>query len=70
MEDWWDNLESWVKVLICIVVSIISLALIVLTIIMPIVWSLKFHTPAYLLLWCIPAGIPIGVLAYQELFDF
>ena len=54
MEDWWDNLESWVKVLICIVVSIILLALIVLTIIMPIVWSFKFHTPAYLLLWCIP----------------
>lgn len=70
MEDWWDNLESWVKVLICIVGSIISLALIILTIIMPIVWSFKFNTPAYLLLWCIPAGIPIGVSAYQWFSDF
>ena len=71
MENWWDNLlEGWVKVLICIVGSIISLALIVLTIIMPIVWSFKFRTLSYLLLWCIPAGIPIGVWAYQNLFDF
>lgn len=29
MENWWDNLEGWVKILICIVGSIISLALIV-----------------------------------------
>lgn len=70
MENRWDNLEGWVKVLICIVGSIISLALIVLTIIMPIVWSFKFRTLSYLLLWCIPAGIPIGVWAYQNLFDF
>lgn len=70
MENWRDNLEGWVKILICIVGSIISLALIVLTIIMPIVWSFKFRTLSYLLLWCIPAGIPIGVWAYQNLFDF
>lgn len=70
MENWWDNLEGWVKVLICIVGSIISLALIVLTIIMPIVWSFKFRTLSYLLLWCIPAGIFVGVWAYQEFFDF
>lgn len=70
MENLWDNLEGWVKILICIVGSIISLALIVLTIIMPIVWSFKFRTLSYLLLWCIPAGIPIGVWAYQNLFDF
>lgn len=70
MEKWWDNAKDWVKVLICIVVSIVSIALIILTMIMPIVWSFKFRTLSYLLLWCIPAGIPIGVWAYQNLFDF
>lgn len=59
-----------VKVLICIVVSIVSIALIILTMIMPIVWSIKLHNPAFLLLWCIPAGIFVGVWAYQEFFDF
>lgn len=57
MEKWWDNAKDWVKVLICIVVSIVSIALIILTMIMPIVWSIKLHNPAFLLLWCIPAGI-------------
>ena len=56
MEKWWDNAKDWVKVLICIVVSIVSIALIILTMIMPIVWSIKLHNPAFLLLWCIPAG--------------
>ena len=64
MEKWWDNAKDWVKVLICVVVSIVSIALIILTMIMPIVWSIK------LLLWCIPAGIFVGVWAYQEFFDF
>lgn len=54
MEKWWDNAKDWVKVLICIVVSIVSIALIILTMIMPIVWSIKLHNPAFLLLWCIP----------------
>lgn len=36
MEKWWDNAKDWVKVLICIVVSIFSIALIILTMIMPI----------------------------------
>ena len=62
--------KDWVKVLICIVVSIVSIALIILTMIMPIVWSIKLHNPAFLLLWCIPAGIFVGVWAYQEFFDF
>lgn len=57
MEKWWDNAKDWVKVLICIVVSIVSIALIILTMIMPIVWSIK-------------AGIFVGVWAYQEFFDF
>lgn len=35
MEKWWDNAKDWVKVLICIVVSIVSIALIILTMIMP-----------------------------------
>lgn len=61
MEKWWDNAKDWVKVLICIVVSIVSIALIILTMIMPIVWSIKLHNPAFLLLWCIPAGIFVGV---------
>ena len=26
MEKWWDNAKDWVKVLICIVVSIVSIA--------------------------------------------
>lgn len=64
MEKWWDNAKDWVKVLICIVVSIVSMM------IMPIVWSIKLHNPAFLLLWCIPAGIFVGVWAYQEFFDF
>ena len=64
------NAKDWVKVLICIVVSIVSIALIILTMIMPIVWSIKLHNPAFLLLWCIPAGIFVGVWAYQEFFDF
>lgn len=59
MEKWWDNAKDWVKVLICIAVSIVSIALIILTMIMPI-----------LLLWCIPAGVFVGVWAYQEFFDF
>ena len=54
MEKWWGNAKDWVKVLICIVVSIASIALIILTMIMPIVWSIKLHNPAFLLLWCIP----------------
>lgn len=54
MEKWWDNAKDWVKVLICIVVSIVSIALIILTMIMPIVWSIKLHNPAVLLLWCTP----------------
>lgn len=54
MEKWWDNAKDWVKVLICIAVSIVSIALIILTMIMPIVWSIKLHNPAFLLLWCIP----------------
>lgn len=29
MEKWWDNAKDWVKVLICIVVSIVSIALII-----------------------------------------
>lgn len=33
MEKWWDNAKDWVKVLICIVVSIVSIALIILTMI-------------------------------------
>lgn len=66
MEKWWDNTKDWVKVLICIVISIVSIALIILTMIMPIVWSIKLHNPAFLLLWCIPAGIFVGVWAYQE----
>lgn len=70
MEKWWDNAKDWVKVLICIAVSIVSIALIILTMIMPIVWSIKLHNPAFLLLWCIPAGIFVGVWAYQEFFDF
>lgn len=70
MEKWWDNAKDWVKVLICIVVSVFSIALIILTMIMPIVWSIKLHNPAFLLLWCIPAGIFVGVWAYQEFFDF
>lgn len=49
MEKWWDNAKDWVKVLICIVVSIFSIALIILTMIMPIVWSIKLHNPAFLL---------------------
>lgn len=44
--------------------------LLALTMIMPIVWSIKLHNPAFLLLWCIPAGIFVGVWAYQEFFDF
>lgn len=67
MEKWWDNAKDWVKVLICIVVSIVSIALIILTMIMPIVWSIKLHNPAFLLLWCIPAGIFVGVWAYQSI---
>lgn len=43
---------------------------VILTMIMPIVWSIKLHNPAFLLLWCIPAGIFVGVWAYQEFFDF
>ena len=43
MEKWWDNAKDWAKVLICIVVSIVSIALIILTMIMPIVWSIKLH---------------------------
>lgn len=70
MEKWWGNAKDWVKVLICIVVSIASIALIILTMIMPIVWSIKLHNPAFLLLWCIPACIFVGVWAYQEFFDF
>lgn len=70
MEKWWDNAKDWVKVLICIVVSIVSIALIILTMIMPIAWSIKLHNPAFLLLWCIPAGVFVGVWAYQEFFDF
>ena len=62
--------DSFIKVLICIAVSIVSIALIILTMIMPIVWSIKLHNPAFLLLWCIPAGIFVGVWAYQEFFDF
>ena len=31
MEKWWDNAKDWVKVLICIVVSIVSIVLIILT---------------------------------------
>lgn len=54
MEKWWDNAKDWVKVLICIAVSIVSIALIILTMIMPIVWSIKLHNPAFLLLWCSP----------------
>lgn len=50
MEKWWDNAKDWVKVLICIAVSIVSIALIILTMIMPIVWSIKMHNPAFLLL--------------------
>lgn len=61
MEKWWDNAKDWVKVLICIVVSIVSIALIILTMIMPIVWSIKLHNPA---------GVFVGVWAYQEFFDF
>lgn len=70
MEDWWNNLEAWAKVLICIVASIISLALIILIVIMPIVWSVKLRSPAFLLLWCIPIGIYTGVWIYCEFFDF
>lgn len=69
MKKWWDNAKDWVKVLICIAVSIVSIALIILTMIMPIVWS-KLDNPAFLLLWCIPAGIYVGVWVYQEFFDF
>lgn len=58
MGKWWDNAKDWVKVLI------------ILTMIMPIVWSIKLHNPAFLLLWCIPAGVFVGVWAYQEFFDF
>lgn len=47
MEKWWDNAKDWVKVLICIVVSIVSIALIILTMIMPIVWSIKVGVWAY-----------------------
>lgn len=47
MEKWWDNAKDWVKVLICIAVSIVSIALIILTMIMPIVWSIKLHNPAF-----------------------
>lgn len=50
--------------------NLVSIALIILTMIMPIVWSIKLHNPAFLLLWCIPAGIFVGVWAYQEFFDF
>ena len=70
MGKWWDNAKDWVRVLICIAVSIVSIALIILTMIMPIVWSIKLHNPAFLLLWCIPAGVFVGVWAYQEFFDF
>lgn len=69
MEDWWNNLEVWVKILICIVVSIISLVLMILTLVMPVVWSIKLCNPAFLLLWCIPVGIFVGVSVYQDLFD-
>lgn len=61
MEKWWDNAKDWVKVLICIVVSIVSIALIILTMIMPIVWSIKLHNPAFLLLWASP---PVSLSAY------
>lgn len=54
MEKWWDNAKDWVKVLICIAVSIVSIALIILTMIMPIVWSIKLHNPAFLLLCASP----------------
>lgn len=47
MEKWWGNAKDWVKVLICIVVSIASIALIILTMIMPIVWSIKLHTQPF-----------------------
>lgn len=61
MKKWWDNAKDWVKVLICIAVFIVSIALIILTIIMP--------NPAFLLLWCIPAGIHVGVWVYQEFLN-
>lgn len=67
--DWLDNLSEWAKLLICIVCSIVSIALIVLTVVMPIVWSIKNANPAYLFLLCIPLGIGIGVPAYLEIFD-
>lgn len=47
MEKWWDNAKDWVKVLICIAVSIVSIALIILTMIMPIVWSIKMHNQPF-----------------------
>lgn len=67
--DWLDNLSAWAKLLICIVCSITLIALIVLTIIMPIVWSVKNANPAYLLLLCIPVGTGLGISAFLEIFD-
>lgn len=70
MGKWWDNAKDWVKVLICIAVSIVSIALIILTMIMPIVWSIKLHNPAFLLLWASPL---VSLSAYgltKSFFDF
>lgn len=66
LEDWYENATAWQHFLFIAGMIALILLLLVFTTIMPIVWSVRFHKLAYLLIWIIPVSIGAAISVMDE----
>ena len=68
MWEWLNSLNEWAKITICIVAAFLFMVIGILFLVIPMVWTIRYDNAAYLLLWCIPISIPVGITIYSDLF--